>query len=91
MWEQLDARLTQRQACQTIVALLEMAARDGVEAVLAQRLEALLLIGGAARREAAARGVRPAQDRAAADHVEIPPARRYDALLPSATTEEVAA
>ena len=37
--------LTQRQACQTIVALLEMAARDGVEALLADRLDALRLAG----------------------------------------------
>ena len=44
-WEQLDRRLTQRQACQTMVALLEMAARDGVEAMLAGRLEALLVAG----------------------------------------------
>ena len=35
MWEQLDLKLTQRQACQSIVALLQMAARDGVEGVLA--------------------------------------------------------
>jgi len=41
-WEQLDLRLSRRQACQTIVALLEMAARDGVESVLAERLDALL-------------------------------------------------
>src|ERR1019366_7197128 len=45
MWEQLECRLTQRQACQTIVALLEMAARDGVEGALAERLQALLAAG----------------------------------------------
>lgn len=44
-WEQLDLRLTQRQACQTIVALLEMAALDGIEGVLAQRLDALRVAG----------------------------------------------
>src|SRR5450631_3803670 len=33
--EQLDLKLTQRQACQSIVALLQLAARDGVEGVLA--------------------------------------------------------
>ncbi len=44
-WEVLERSLTQRQACQTIVALLEMAARDGVEGVLADRLDALRLAG----------------------------------------------
>jgi len=44
-WEQLDLRLSRRQACQTIVALLEMAARDGVEGVFAERLDALLATG----------------------------------------------
>jgi hypothetical protein len=44
-WEQLELKLPQRRACQMIVALLEMAARDGVEGVLAQRLEALLAAG----------------------------------------------
>ena len=44
-WEQLELRLTPRQACQTIVALLGMAALDGVEAVLARRLEDLLETG----------------------------------------------
>ena len=42
-WEQLDLQLTQRRACQTMVALLEMAARDGVECILAEQLEELLV------------------------------------------------
>jgi hypothetical protein len=68
-WEQLDSRLTQRQACQAIVALLEMAAHDGVEGVLAQRLEALLLIGELPDvKRLREGGVRPAQDRVADDH-----------------------
>ena len=67
-WEQLDLKLTQRQACQTIVALLEMAARDGVEGVLAERLEALLAAGELPDVQAAARGVRPAQGGTAAGH-----------------------
>ena len=75
-WEQLDLRLTQRQACQTMVALLEMAARDGVEAVLAERLEALLVTGELPDVKRAARGVRSAQSRAAADHGRDPGGER---------------
>ncbi len=49
-WERLDLQLTQRQACQTMVALLEMAARDGVECILAELgFEELLVARGVAR------------------------------------------
>ena len=41
-WEQLEGQLTQRQACKTMVGLLELAGHHGVEAVLAERLDALL-------------------------------------------------
>src|ERR1700686_1909718 len=44
-WERLTEKLTQRQACQNMVGLLELAAMDGIEAVLAQRLEALSVAG----------------------------------------------
>jgi hypothetical protein len=82
-WEQLESKLPQRQACQTIVALLEMAALDGVEGVLAQRLDVLRLAGELPdvkrlREEFAARATEVPQVT-----VEIPPASRYDALLPS--------
>lgn len=94
IWEQLDRRLPQRQACRTMVALLEMAARDGVEAVLAQRLEALLAAGTLPdlhqlRAEFAPRPAAPP-----AITVVIPAASVYDALLPSANDDhrqEVAA
>ena len=84
MWEQLESKLTQRHACQTIVALLEMAARDGVEAALAARLEALLLAGELPdlkrlREEFAPRVLELPQVT-----VELPAVSRYDALLPSA-------
>lgn len=83
-WAQLETRLPQRQACQTMVALLEMAARDGVEGVLAERLDALLLAGELPdvkrlREELAPRRVELPQVT-----VLLPPASRYDALLPSA-------
>ena len=91
IWAQLEAQLPQRQACQTIVALLEMAARDGVEAVLAERLEALLLTGELPdlkrlREEFAPRRVELPQVT-----VLIPPASRYDALLPSAHEQSAVA
>jgi DNA replication protein DnaC len=44
-WEQLDARLSPRQACKTMVGLLELAARHGVEATLAERLDTTLAAG----------------------------------------------
>jgi hypothetical protein len=44
-WEELDARLSPRQACKTMVGLLELAARHGVEATLAERLDATLAAG----------------------------------------------
>jgi len=87
-WEQLDSRLTQRQACQSIVALLEMAARDGVEGALAQRLDVLLAHGELPdvkrlREEFAPRNAEPPHIR-----VQIPPASVYDALLPSAQARQ---
>ncbi len=41
----LDARLSQRDACKTMVGLLELAGLHGVEAVLAGQLDALLESG----------------------------------------------
>jgi hypothetical protein len=83
MWEQLELKLTQRQACQTIVALLQMAADDGIEGVLAERLEVLLAAGELPdikrlREEFAPRVTEPPQVT-----VEMPAASVYDALLPS--------
>jgi hypothetical protein len=93
-WEQFDARLTQRQACQSIVALLEMAARDGVEGLLAQRLDMLLAIGELPDVKRLREEFAPRQTELPTVTVEIPPASRYDALLPSEqddVIEEVAA
>jgi hypothetical protein len=83
-WEQLDRRLTRRQACQTIVALLDMAAHDGVEAVLAQRLEVLLAVGQLPDVKRLRDELAPRKTAVPMITVEIPPASRYDALLPSA-------
>ena len=83
-WEQLEAKLPQRQACQTIVALLEMAARDGVEGVLAERLDALLLAGELPDLKRLREEFAPRQVALPQVTVLIPPASCYDALLPSA-------
>ena len=91
MWEQLDARLTPRQACRTIVALLEMAARDGVEAVLAQRLEALLADSKLPDVERLREEFAPRTAELPHVTVEMPPVGVYDALLPSAQEEEAVA
>ena len=88
-WEQLDARLTQRQACQSIVALLEMAARDGVEGVLAQRLDTLLAIGELPDVQRLSEEFAPRKAELPTVTVEIPPASRYDALLPSKQDDEL--
>ena len=93
-WEQLDLQLTQRQACQTMVALLEMAARDGVEGVLAERLEALLVAGELPDVKGLREEFAPRNAELPQITVVMPAASVYDALLPSANEdvpEEVAA
>ncbi len=89
MWEQLECRLTQRQACQTIVALLEMAARDGVEGVLAERLEALLATGELPDLRKLREEFAPRKVELPLITVEMPMARVYDALLPSEQADEL--
>ena len=88
-WEQLELRLTQRQACQTIVALLEMAARDGVEALLAQRLDELLVTGELPDVKRLREEFAPRKPEVPQVTVVIPPASRYDALLPSGQTDDL--
>jgi hypothetical protein len=90
-WEQLELKLTQRQACQTIVALLAMAARDGVEAVLAQRLDALLAVGELPDIKQLREEFAPCNPEVPVINVEIPSPAVYDALLPSKQDEEVMA
>ena len=87
MWEQLDLQLPQRQACQTIVALLAMAAHDGVEGVLAQRLEALLVAGELPDVQRLRAEFAPRNAELPPIRVEIPAVSIYDALLPSAQND----
>jgi hypothetical protein len=90
-WEQLECKLTQRQACQTIVALLEMAARDGVEGVLAQRLDALRVAGELPDVKRLREEFAPRKTEVPQVSVEIPAASSYDALLLSEQHEGVTA
>jgi hypothetical protein len=87
-WEQLELRASQRQACQSIVALLEMAARDGVEAVLAQRLEALLVAGDLPDIKRLREEFAPRKAELPQVTVQIPAPGIYDALLPSEQEQE---
>jgi len=92
MLEQLDSRLTQRQACHAIVALLEMAALDGVEAALAQRLDALLAVGELPDVEGLREEFAPRKAAVPQVTVKIPSVRRYDELLSGGVElDEVAA
>ena len=88
-WEQLELRLTQRQECQAIVALLEMAAHEGIEALLAQRLDALLAAGVLPDEKRLREEFVPRAAEVPVVTVDIPPPSRYDALLPSARGVEL--
>ena len=88
-WEQLDLRLGRRQACQTIVALLEMAAHDGVEGVLAERLDALLAAGELPELKKLREEFAPRKPEIPLITVVMPAARSYDALLPSQQHDEL--
>jgi len=80
-WEQLADKLTQRNACKTMVALLEMAANDGVEAVLAERLEMLLDAGELPDLDVLAAEFAVRDINCPIINVVIPPASSYDMLL----------
>ena len=80
-WEQLAEKLTQRQACQNMVGLLELAAMDGIEAVLAKRLEALSVAGELPNLRELREEFAPRQAELPRVAVHIPAASSYDALL----------
>ena len=86
-WEELALKLTQRQACQMIVGLLELAAKDGLEGVLAERLDAIRLAGELPNLKQLREEFAPRQAELPAVTVEIPAVSVYDALL---LTEEAA-
>lgn len=86
IWEQLDARLSQRDACKTTVGLLELAAHHGVEAVLADRLEILLAAGELPDLEQLRRELAPRQAQCPEVVIVTPAASHYDTLLGAETT-----
>lgn len=80
-WHRLEAQLPARQACKSIVALLELAAHHGVEAVLAERLDALDLAGELPDLSALKNEFAPRENLCPEVVVEMPDACVYDALL----------
>ncbi|RQQ56746.1 IS21 family transposase, partial [Burkholderia stagnalis] len=85
-WEQLEARMTPRDACKTMVGLLELAANHGVEAVLADRLDALLAAGALPDLEQLRGEFAPRQAQCPEVVVEMPVAALYDTLLADEVT-----
>jgi len=80
-WERLDQALTPRSACKTMVGLLELAGNHGVEAQLAERLDALLELGELPDLRALFDEFAPRQAECPVVVVEMPTAALYDTLL----------
>lgn len=87
-WEALERSQSDRQACRTMVGLLELAAMNGVEAILADKLEALLAAHRLPDLLALSEEFAPrTQSSAPQVAVDLPSAHTYDALI---ATEEIA-
>ena len=80
-WEQLDREMTPRNACKTMVGLLELAGNHGVEAQLADRLNALLERGELPDLTTLFDEFAPRQAECPVVVVEMPDAAIYDTLL----------
>src|ERR1700712_4161098 len=80
-WERLDQALSPRNACKVIVGLLELAGNHGVEAQLAERLDALLALGKLPDLKALFDEFAPREAECPVVSVEMPDASIYDALL----------
>jgi hypothetical protein len=80
-WEALEARLPARQACRTMVGLLELAARQACEAELAEALEALLAQGELPELAALAARFEPRLQAPPSLDVPLPAITLYDALI----------
>ena len=86
-WEQLEAQMTQRDAGKTMVGLLDLAANHGVEAVLADRLDALLAAGELPHLDQLRSAFAPRQAQCPEVVIEMPAAALYDnTLLAEAVT-----
>jgi hypothetical protein len=77
----LEGQLSQRQACKSMVGLLELAGHHGVEAVLAERLEALLAAGDLPDLKQLRDEFAPRQALCPEVVVDMPPVAIYDELL----------
>lgn len=80
-WHALIEQLPQRQACQRMVGLLELAAQEGIEALLAERLEQLLAAGELPELERLRAAFAPRAIALPSIRVSLPQASAYDALL----------
>jgi hypothetical protein len=80
-WERLDQDMTPRNACKTMVGLLELAGNHGVEAQLAERLDALLELGELPDLKKLFDEFAPRQAECPVVVVEMPDASLYDTLL----------
>ncbi|CAE6871735.1 hypothetical protein R69658_08193 [Paraburkholderia aspalathi] len=85
-WERLDRDMTPRNACKTMVGLLELAGNHAVEAQLAERLDALLERGELPDLAALFDEFAPRDAECPVVVVQMPDAAIYDTLL----AEEVA-
>ena len=79
-WERLSARLSEREACKTIVGLLVLAA-DGHEAQLATELEQLTELDQLPDLPALTELLAPRQSALPSVTVELPNLADFDALL----------
>jgi hypothetical protein len=80
-WERHEAQLTQREACKAMVGLLELAVNHGVEAVVAERLEALLTAGELPDLKQLQHEFAPRQARCPHVELNMPAAALYDTLI----------
>lgn len=80
-WHALSEQLSQRQACQQMVGLLALAAHEGVEALLAERLDQLLGAGELPQIERLREAFAPRKIALPNIRVDLPRASAYDALL----------
>lgn len=80
-WEALECKLSQRSACRIMVGLLELAGMDGIEAVLAERLDVLCSANELPDLRSLRDEFAPRDQLCPTVRVDMPPASTYDALL----------
>ena len=80
-WEALECKLSQRSACRTMVGLLELAGMEGIEAVLAERLDVLCAANELPDLRSLRDEFAPRDQLCPTVRVDMPPVSTYDALL----------